>query len=322
MRRRELLKLAGAGALALPFAAAAQQPGRTYRIALLAPFVLSEGDTPRINPLFDELNKAGFVDGGNLHIDRRGLGTPIANLSAVAAALVETAPDALAAWGPDAARAAQRATGSIPIVALTDDPVESGLVASMAHPGGNLTGVGIFASRLDAKRLEVLHELLPAATRIGIMIDALQQLGRENVAAVGRDLGLHLVAEVVHDAAAVGRSIEALAAAKVEALNVLASARFYGARQLIIERTRALGLPTIYWWAELAREGGLIGFGPSNEETNRLHGRQLVRVLNGTPPAQLPILQPTRFLLAINLKTAKALNVAVPPSLLLREPTR
>jgi len=317
MKRRDIVVgvIAGVAATALAFEARAQQPGRTYRIALLAPF----RRTDQLNRWYlEELERNGFVEGQNLVLDDSGWGVPIADLQAAADRLVKAGPDLFMAWGPAAAHAAQHATTSIPIVAYTDDPVESGLVASMSRPGGNTTGVGLLASQLDAKRLEVLHELLPTAKRIGLLIDPQQKTGLGEVESVGRDLGLELIAEEARNVDGIGRGIDALAAAHVEAINVLASAMFYFAKKLIIDRTHALRLPTMYWWADLARDGGLIGYGPNEEEVARLHVQQAVRVLKGAAPGQLPVLQPTRFELVINLGTAKSIGVIIPQSLLLR----
>jgi putative tryptophan/tyrosine transport system substrate-binding protein len=310
MRRRGFV--AGVGAsIAWPVVAAAQRPGRTYRIAMLASL------SAEVWTFWDELKRNGFVTGQNLVVDRRGKPVPIARLDAAAAELVKAGPDAIVAWGPAAGHAAQSATKSVPIVVFTDDPVQSGLATSMAHPGGNTTGVGILAGQLDGKRLEILHELVPAARRIGLLVDP-TQVGQAEVEAVGRNLDLELITREVRSADDIGQGIDALAARKAAAINVLASLLFYDSRALIIERTRALGLPTIYWWADLAREGGLISFGPNFEEASRLLARQVSRVLNGASPAKLPLIQPTRFELVINLKTARALGLTVPPSLLAR----
>ncbi len=313
MKRREFLSILGGAVAAWPLPARAQQSGRTYHIALLAPFAPA-----LLIPAVDEIKRNGLVEGRNLLIDRRGEGVQVTKFEAVAAELVKSGPDAIVTWGPAAGRAAQHATKSIPIVAYTDDPVESGLVTSMLRPGGNTTGVGIFASELDAKRLEILPELVPAARRIGVLVDPTQELGLARVEAVGRELSLDLIIHEVHSASDVVGGIDALAAVQVAAINVLASAVFYGGRTLIIDRTRALGLPTIYWWADLAREGGLIGYGPSLDEADRLLAQQLLRVLNGAAPGEVPIIQPTQFELVINLKTAKALGIAIPSSLLTR----
>jgi putative tryptophan/tyrosine transport system substrate-binding protein len=311
MRRRDVIT--GVAATAWAFAARAQQPGRKYRIASL-----SQSPVKRDHPFWDELKREGLVEGHNLLLDVTGMGVPLADLQAVADRLAKAGLDAFVTWGAAAARAAQHATTSIPIVAYTDEPVEDGLVASMSQPGGNTTGVGLLTSQLDAKRLEILHELLPAAKRIGVLIDSTQKLGLGQVEALGSDLGLELIAKEVRNADSVGHAIDALAAAHVEAINILASAMFYGAKNLIIDRVRALRLPTIYWFGILTREGGLLSYGPIEREAARLLVRQLLRVLNGAAPGQLPVLQPTRFELVINLKTAQSLGLTVPPSLLAR----
>jgi putative tryptophan/tyrosine transport system substrate-binding protein len=311
MKRRDVI--AGVAATAWALAARAQQPGRTYRIASL-----SQSPIRRDHPFWDELKRNGLIEGQNLLLDVTGMGVPLADLQAVADRLVKTGHDAFVTWGAAAARAAQDATTSIPIVAYTDEPVEDGLVASMSQPGGNTTGVGLLTSQLDAKRLEMLHELLPAAKRIGLLIDPTQKLGLGQVESLGRDLGLELIAKEVRNTDSVGQAIDALVAAHVDAINILASAMFYGARKLIIDRMRTIRLPTIYWFGILAREGGLLSYGPSQKEGARLLALQLVRVLNGAAPGQLPVLQPTRFELVINLKTAKLIGLTVSPPLLLR----
>jgi len=143
----------------------------------------------------------------------------------------------------------------------------------MSRSGGNTTGIGILAGQLDGKRLEILHELITAAGRIGLLVDP-TQVGQAEVEAVGRNLDLELITRKVRSADDIGQGIDTLAAERVAAMNVLASALFYDRMALIVERTRALGLPTIYWWPELAREGGLIGFGPNLEDGFRLLARQ------------------------------------------------
>jgi putative ABC transport system substrate-binding protein len=315
MRRREFIALL-CGAVAWPFAGRAQQSDRTYRIALLAPGNSMQRDF-MFDFISDEFKRGGLVEGRNLILDLRGAGVEPARLESVAAEVVKAGPDAIMTWSPAAGHAAQHATRSIPIVVFTDDPIESRLVASLSQPGGNTTGIGLFTPQLNAKRLEILHELVPAARRIGILADP-TQAGRAEVEAMGHDLGLKLIMREARHADEIAAAIDALAAEDVAAVNILASAIFYGARARIIDHMRALRLPAIYWWAEFAREGALVCFGPSLEESARLMVQQLRRVLNGAAPADVPIIQPTRFKLMINLKTAAALGLAVPQSLLAR----
>jgi putative tryptophan/tyrosine transport system substrate-binding protein len=313
MRRRDFI--AGAGAATVwPLAVAAQQSGHMYHIALLNPNPFDPLKNPYLKAFFDELRRNGVAEGPNLVIDKRGMG--IADFEPAAAQAVRASPDAILTWGAAAAHAAQQATKTIPIVVYTDDPVEDGLVASMSRPGGNITGIGIFASQLDGKCLEILHELVPAAGRIGVLADPAQELGLGRVESVARDLSLELAIQEARSTEDVVGAIDGLAAQRVAAINILASPVLFVGRRLIFDRAQALRLPTIYFWADMAREGGLIGFGPNLDETFQLLARQLIRVLSGAVPGEIPIIQPSEFGLVINLKTAKALGLTVPPSLL------
>jgi putative tryptophan/tyrosine transport system substrate-binding protein len=310
VRRRDVIGAFCSAISMWPFMAAAQLSGRTYRIGVLSPF--------SVPPEFvDELNHDGLVEGRNLVIDQRGIGVPPTRLEGVADELVKTSPDAIVTYGPAAGHAAQLATKSIPIVAYADDPVASKLVASMSQPGGNTTGVGIFAAQLDAKRLEILHELIPSVKLIGVLADPTQE-GQAEVEATGRELGLELITQQVRSTDEIVPAIDALAAARVAAINVLATATFWAGRSLILDRTRTLRLPTIYFWRWFAQQGGLVSFGPNQDEAPRLTAKQLVRILNGADPGKLPILQPTKFEFSINIKTAKALGLTIPQSILLR----
>ena len=234
--------------------------------------------------------------------------------------LAKTRPDAIVAIGAAAARAAEQTTQSVPIVAHVDDPVGAKLVTSLSRPGGNITGTDILAARLDAKRLEVLHETVPSARRIGILADHASQLSREEVATTATELGLELVTRELRTDTEIVSEIDALAAAQVSAINLLASPITSNppATALIVKQARELRLPTMHIWPEAARAGALVAFGPTMDESLRLLAQQLVRVLKGASPANLPIIQPTKFELAVNLKTAKALGLTVPPSLLAR----
>jgi putative tryptophan/tyrosine transport system substrate-binding protein len=299
-------------ATALPLATRAQQSGRTYRIAVLASF-------PTVEPAFyDELLHNGFVRGHNLLVDQRGAGAPISELEAIAAELVKTNPDAVVTFGPPATFAVQHATKSIPILAFTNDLVRDGLVNSMSQPDGNTTGVCLFVEELDAKRLEILHEFVPTARPIGILADAAFTASRVSLDNVASELGLEIITREIRRTDDIVPAIDALAAAHVLAINVLSSPSTWAGRKLIIDRTRDLRLPTIYQFPELAHQGGLIGFGPSLDEAIRLLARQVMRALNGAALATLPVVQPTKIMLAINLKAAKALGLTVPPALLAR----
>jgi ABC-type uncharacterized transport system substrate-binding protein len=318
MRRRRFFWVFAGAAASLSWPARAQQPGRVYRIAYL-------GVSPRGAPFqlafFEALGKAGFIVGKNLEADPRGSGLRPGQFAQAAEALVEAAPDLIICGGPEAGRAAQKATKTISLLVNTDDMVGEGLVASIPHPGGNTTGVSIHSSDLDGKRLEFLIELLPGARYIEALggSDTANEQHFEMLRETARARGVELV---IHTAAAYGDIAPALEAAKAAGaagVNVLGSALLFGNRSVIFERTAALGLPAIYQWPENASEGGLIGYGPS---ITRILGEQLsrlaVKLLRGAVPADLPVEQPDKFELVINLKVAKALGLAVPQSLLAR----
>src|SRR6266436_2667304 len=290
MRRREfILGVGEVSVLAALPVARAQEAGRRYRIAILT-------NTPRevgLPPAFRaELGHGGFVEGGNLDVDYRGFGVAPSSLEAVAIELTRARPDVIFATGPEAARATQRATTSIAIVALANDLVASGLVASMPHPEGNTTGVAIFAFQLDVKRLELLHEALPEARRIGILAD------REQVPTIS--------------------AIDAMRATAVDAVNVLASPILSPFVSLIIDRLRLSRLPGMLQWPEGAEAGGLIAYGPRLDEAFRQCARQVAKLLRGAKVADVPVEQPTRFELVINAKTARTLGITIPPTLLAR----
>jgi putative ABC transport system substrate-binding protein len=312
MRRREFIALLGS-AVAWPLVSRGQEAGRTYRIGGLAAGPRTDG---RYVALFDELRRAGFAEGRNLVV--AGWEARPEQFAERVAELVRAKVDALFCGGGNAAiHAAQRATVTIPIVGMTDDMVGSGLVRSLAHPGGNTTGVSIFASELDVKRLEILHEFVPSARRVGVLADPTTISTRVQLASAALGLGVELVRFEARSPDEISRALDALALAKVEAINVLASPILFSNRRPIIERAAGMHLPAIYQWPEMAEEGGLLAYGPRNVQVLRqIVARLLVKVLQGATPAELPVEQPTKFELVINLKTAKALGLSVPPTLL------
>jgi putative tryptophan/tyrosine transport system substrate-binding protein len=316
MRRREFVTLVGASA-ALPFAALAQQPGRTYRFGMLYPAVAD----PVMAAFLEGLRHHGFTEGQNLTVDYRLFARQIDLVSDYAAELVKTRVDVIAAGGPFAIRAAQEATKTIPILGIADDMIGSGLVHSMAHPDGNTTGISILATELDGKRQEILVEAVPQIRRMATLADTnttpitkLQVL-QEAAAARNIALSIHQITRGEEIAAA----IDMAKGSGATALNVLASPLLFANRQLIIDSVAALGLPAIYEWPEMAEEGGLVAYGPRLIDIYRdLQARQLAQLLRGVKSADIPIEQPTKFELWINLKTAKAMGVTVPEALLVR----
>ena len=316
MRRREfILGVGEVSVLAALPVARAQEAGRRYRIAILT-------NTPRevgLPPAFRaELGHGGFVEGGNLDVDYRGFGVAPSSLEAVAIELTRARPDVIFATGPEATRATQRATTSIAIVALANDLVASGLVASMPHPEGNTTGVAIFAFQLDVKRLELLHEALPEARRIGILADREQVPIISALNAAARDFGIEISHFTARSQEEIIHAIDAMRATAVDAVNVLASPILYALLPLILDRLRLARLPAIWQWPEGAEAGGLIAYGPRLDEVFRQGARQVAKLLRGAKVADVPVEQPTKFELVINAKTARTLGLTIPPTLLAR----
>ncbi|HYP11627.1 MAG TPA: ABC transporter substrate-binding protein [Xanthobacteraceae bacterium] len=319
MKRREFITLLGGAAVAWPLAAHAQEPGRIYRVGGLH---ASPRDAPHHLALFDELRRLGFIDGQNLVVDAAGYGMSAERFAVHAADLVKARVDVILAGGDASVRAAQQATKSIPILALTDDMVGQGFVRSLGQPGGNTTGVTLLASELDGKRQEILIEAVPGVRRIAALVDsnttttpsrlrALEEAAR----ARGVELSIYRVARREE----IGSAIDAAKAADAGALNVLASSLLFNSRAFIFDRVAALRLPAMYQWPEMAEEGGLIGYGPLIVQLYRdIMSRQLAKLLRGAKPTDLPVEQPTRFELVINLKTAKAIGHEVPAALVLR----
>jgi len=319
MNRRAFLLSGVAGALwhnVLP--AWGQTPGRVYRLGSL---FSAPHNAPHHLALREELRRAGFVEGQNLAIDGQGFGLSEAQFDEHATQLVHERVDVIMAGGDAAVQAAQGATSEIPILALTDDMVGKGFVRSLAKPGGNITGVTILASELDGKRQEILTETVPGQRRIAALADrntspaAHLRALEETARAQGIELKIYSVDRIDE----IVPAIDAAHASSAQALNVLASALLFNHQTLILARVAQFRLPAIYQWPETANQGGLIGYGPSIVQLYRdVQSRMLVRLLRGDKPADLPIEQPTKFELVINLKTAKALGLTVPQSLLAR----
>ena len=236
-------------------------------------------------------------------------------LPKLAADMVGRGVDVIVTFGSVGTHAAQRATATIPIVGMTDDLVGAGLVQSMARPGGHTTGVSILATELNVKRLEILHEIAPAARRIGVLHDPSITNAILAVKAAGRALKLELVFAPARTKTEVATAINTLINAQVSAVNVIASANLNAFRADQIVAFAQARLPAIYEWPETAEEGGLIAYGPRNTTVYRQVAALVNKVLRGAKPADLPVEQPTKIELVINSKTAKALGLTIPQSL-------
>jgi putative tryptophan/tyrosine transport system substrate-binding protein len=306
------------GAVVWPLAVWAQEAGRTYRLGGVS---IGPRTSPYFVAAFDELRRLGFVEGQNLTIDWRSYGPSVDLIPRFVAELVNVKVDVIYATGESAIRAAQRATATIPIVGVTNDMVGAGLVVSLARPGGNTTGISILATELNGKRQDLLIEAVPGLRRMAALVDSndttsaqLQAL-QDAARARGVELSFYRIARPEEIPAA----IDAAQASGAAALNLLASPILYGNRQIIIQRVAALHLPAIYQFPEDAEEGGFVAYGPRLFPIYReLVAPLITKVLRGVKPADLPVEQPTKFELVINLKTAKALGLTIPESFLIR----
>jgi putative ABC transport system substrate-binding protein len=323
MRRRKFITLFGGTALAWPLAARAQELGRIYRLGVLS-FNPRTRTVPYYDAMFNELRRLGFAEGQNLTVEWHQFGPRPDLLPEFAADLVKVRVDVIYAVGDFAIRAAQRATTTIPILGVANDIVGSGLVNSLARPDGNTTGFSIFAPELDGKRQEILIEVVPGLRRMAVLADAnmtttTQLQALQDAARVRNvELSIHRITRPEEIPAA----IDAAKASGAQALNRLASAMLTANHQIIVQRVAALRLPAIYPWAEAAEEGGFIAYGPRYVQLFReVATPQLVKLLRGIKPADIPVEQPTKFELVVNLKTAKALGLTIPEAFLLRADT-
>jgi putative ABC transport system substrate-binding protein len=318
VRRREFIAALG-GAAAWPLVARAQQ-GRLPVIGVLR---LNPRDVLEsfAEPFRRYMKAAGWEEGRNVRYlfvwaEGRSDRAP-----ALANDLVAQNVDIIITFGDPAIRAVQHATSSIPIVGMTDDMIGSGLAASFAQPGGNTTGLSILAAELDVKRLEILRDFVPEAKRIALLADLTTSTTtstRAQFARAAGNLGVELVRFEAGNPDELGRVLDVLATANVDAVNVLASPFLNVSRLQIIDRMRNARLPAIYQWPESAEDGGLLAYGPRLLLCYR-HVVSLVdRILHRAKPANLPIEQPSKFELVVNLKTASALGMTISPALLLR----
>jgi putative ABC transport system substrate-binding protein len=315
--RREFITLLGGAAAAWPLAGYAQD-GRTYRIGVLN---ANPRGSPVVTALFDELRRNGLVEGRNLIINGSGIGIPYARFADAARELVKANVEALVVGGGSPPiHTVQAVAPGIPIIGVADDMVAAGLARSLVQPGGNVSGVSLFAPELDSKRQELLIELLPGVRRMAALADprvqSAQQLQalQESARVRGVELSIHPVTS----ADAIVPAINAARAAGAGGLNLLAASLFGGNYKAIIALTKALRLPAIYQWPDYVELGALIAYGPLQTQVYRQVARMLAKVLRGAKPADLPVEQPTMFELAINLETAKAIGLTVPMDLLTR----
>jgi len=304
---------------AAPPAAHAQQPGKVPRIGFLSPGNAVSG----LSEAFRQgLRDLGYVEGQNLVVEYRWADGDIARLPALAGELVRLRVDVLVASSPPAILAAKQATNSIPIVfADSSDPLGTGLVASLSHPGGNATGLSLVTPELSGKRLQLLQETLPSLARVALLWDAsnvgMTDRVRETEAAA-RQLGITLHVEWVRNLKGLDRAFATLAQARPDAFLTTVEPFTMGHRQRIVAFAAQRRLPAMYEERDFVEAGGLMAYGPSLAANFRRAATYVDKLLKGAKPADLPVEQPTKFELVINLKTAKAVGLTIPQSVLIR----
>ena len=326
MDRRAFIGTVTASILAAPLVGQAQQAQTNPRVGFLWTGS-SELTTRALDAFRGGLREVGYIEGQNIAIQHRWAADDLQRLPDLAAELTRDKVDVIVTQGTPAALAAKRATRTIPIVmAVAGDPVETGLVASLAHPGGNITGltVTVLGEALNVKRLELLHDLVPKATRVAVIVDASNAgpggvpRGLPSTEAAGRSLGLRLDIHPVRGVADFEKAFQAATKARADAATILASPVLRFHRTPLVNLAAKHRLPTIYQSREFVEDGGLMAYGPRDTD---LFGRAPLyvdKILKGAKPADLPVEQPTKFELVINLKTAKALGLTIPPSILAR----
>ena len=321
LRRRDFIALFGGAAATWPLAARAQQFAMPV-IGLLSAGSRASGAQVAAPALRKGLAEAGYVEGTNVLIEYRYADGQYDRLREMATDLSHRPIEVIVASPTPAALAAKAATDTLPIVfAVPDDPVKLGLVASLARPGGNATGVSFLLSNLGAKQLGLLRELVPLASRFGLLVNP----NNENAEAVVRDLkaaavGIGVEIKIVRatDSSEIETAFAALVSDKVHAFVVGTDPFFYTRRVQLTTLATRHALPAVYNVREYAEAGGLMSYGTSLTETYRQVGAYTARILKGAKPADLPVVQSTKFDFVINLPTARALGLEVPPTLLAR----
>ncbi len=319
MPRRTFLAMIGGGLLAAPRAAEAQ-PAKAPRVGLFG--LGSAESSPLFEALRQGLREQGWVEGQNIAFEDRTTVGHYDRLPDVAAELVRLKVDVIVAWGTTTALAARKATRMIPIVtAAGADPVEMGLAASLARPGGNVTGLTTSGRELIGKRIELLKETVPGLSRIALLWNPesrTQPLSVRDAEAAARSLGLQVRPAEVRRPEDLEKVFASLAHERPEALALTQSNMFRAHRRRVVELAARHRLPAMFSDRGYVEAGGLMSYGPDEKVIFRRLATYVDRILKGAKPGDLPIEQPTKFELVINTKTAKALGLTIPPSLALR----
>jgi putative ABC transport system substrate-binding protein len=320
MKRRDFITLFGSAAAAWPLAARAQQPAVPVVGMLWPNSHDAEPDRTYLAAFLEGLKAGGFVEGRNVTIEYRYAEAHNDRLPTLAADLVRRHANVIVTEGGSAALAAKGATTTIPIVFQSGiDPVKVGLVASLNRPGGNITGITNITTTLAAKRIELLHKLAPKANTIGVLINPTGATAgdqRTDLQVAADALGLHLVFLNASNVDEIDAAFATLVQRRIEALLLTDSPLFNGRLEQLVTLARFNAIPTMYTFREFAVAGGLISYASSITDAQHQAGIYVARILNGEKSRDLPVQQPTKFDLIINLKAAKVLGIAIPQTVL------
>jgi ABC-type uncharacterized transport system substrate-binding protein len=324
MRRREFISLVGGAAAACPLAARAQKATKVPRIGYLG-YSSPSLERDLVGVFEQGLRNLGYVDGQNLTIEYQSAEGELARLPALAAKLVELNVDVIVTLATPGALAAKQATSTIPIVVVAmADPVRDGLVASLSQPGGNVTGATFLGPQLIPKRLGLLKEVVPAASRLavlwhpGVYSDRTMGDMLKETEAAARTLRVQLQFRGVGSANDFDGAFSAMSRDRPDALLVFPSPMLYLEYRRIVDLVTTIRLPAIYPWREAVDAGGLMSYGAGIRDMFRNSAFLVGRILSGVKPAELPIEQPTKFELIVNLKAASSLGIGIPPTILVR----
>jgi putative tryptophan/tyrosine transport system substrate-binding protein len=322
MRRREFITFLG-GAVAIPFVADAQQPERVRRIGVLLPATADDSAfQARVGAFLQELQQLGWSIGRNLQIDIRWATANVGDIRRHAAESVALGPDVIVAHGSTSVRPLAQATRTVPIVfPVASDPVGAGFVDSLARPGGNITGFMVNDFSIGGKWLELLKQVAPSTTRAGVLRDPAQGSGTSMFAviqAVSPSLQVEVRPMNVGSAGEIEQAINTFATASKGGLIVTPGSWAFRHRDLVIALAARHKLPAVYFDGVFLTAGGLISYGANEVDQYRQAANYVNRILKGEKPAELPVQAPNKYETVLNLKTAKALNLAVPPDVLAR----
>jgi putative ABC transport system substrate-binding protein len=321
MKRREFITLLGGAAIAWPLAAGAQQAGKVPRVGFMGNSTAAL-EANLVGPFRDGLRELGYQEGRNIVIEYRWAEGNYQRFPALVGELLAVPVDVIVTAGTPATLAVKKATSTVPLVMIAvGDPVGTGIVPSLAHPGANITGLSSIAPDLEGKRLELLREVLPKLSRVALFLNPLNEFHTVSVRqafAAAQALGIKLHALEVRTSEEVDGALATLVPAKPDALLILADRVFLHNRKRMMDFATEHRLPSVNAYREVVEAGGLMSYGPSYEDMHRRAADYVDKILKGAKPGDLPVQQPTKFTLILNLKSAKVLGVEVPPILLAR----